>query len=173
MGIAAAQAAEVPVVERALGAACGLERIAGGGLFNEGLGLAALDALGQIDGAARGDLLLGIADARLKSGSAARGGERFFKTGKTIGELAGDGAPDDQAAAGAVARSSRGERVLEAAQIVERGLERAAGLLFFEMKNTQQAAQGAGRGHEIKSPRRGWPGAQDSRRRPRERRRPG
>lgn len=145
----AAQAVEMPVVEGALGAPRGFERIARLGFLDEGLGLAALDALGEIELAAQGGLLLRIADARQKGSAAARGGERLFEAGEPVNELAGNSAAQHQAAAGAITRLSGGQRIFQLPQSAEREFKRASRLFFLEMKNAQQAAQRAGGGHEF------------------------
>jgi hypothetical protein len=150
-GFAAMQTTKVPVVESLLSAARGLERIAGAGFRDEGLGLAALDALAEIDCAARGHLLLRIADARLEGGGAARGGQRFFKAGEAVNEFAAHGARNHKAAAGAVACGGGGEQAFEAAEIAEGRIERTPRLFLFEVQDVQKAAQGAGGGHGVQS----------------------
>jgi hypothetical protein len=136
------EAIEMPVVQSPLRAACRVKRVAGGGLFDERFGLAAFDAFGEKDFTACGDLLRRFMQPGSEESGAAHGSERLFEAGKTVDELAGDGGAQNQSAPGTLALRGGGQRAFKKAKIADGGLERAAGFLFFEVKDAKQAVEG-------------------------------
>jgi len=144
-----AEPVQVPVVEALLTAARGLGCVPFFRFFDEGLRLAALDALGQILLASVGRVLFGVGDTGRESGGAAQSCAGLLEACKPVSKFARGGAGSDQAAPAALALDGGDESVLELAERGQSGLQGELALLFFKVENAQEAPQGARDGHGL------------------------
>jgi hypothetical protein len=133
-----------PVVEVLLRAAAAFKSIRGFSLADEGLGLAALDALGEILLAEARDFAVDGRDARDKRGGMASCRLRFDEGADAVGLVrCGCDASPAAAFAGTIAFEGEPKRV----QAGKRGFKRQALLFLFEAADVQQAAESSGDGH--------------------------